>query len=97
MKLLIAFFTLISLASVSCKRDKASTPVKSDCINTDIANAGRESALRAFEYDSCSQARDSALLEIRATQQKLVSEGMPNSAKSYAAGAQSVIDSLINR
>jgi hypothetical protein len=36
-------------------------------------------------------------LEIRATEQKLKDEGMPNSAKSFIAGAQSVIDSLTQK
>jgi hypothetical protein len=93
--------TLISIiacvGAVACSHDKASTPVEPDKVNDDIANAGKEAALRALEYDSCSQERDSALLNIRATQQRLEAEGMSNSAKSYAAGAQSVIDSLIKR
>jgi hypothetical protein len=96
MKRLI-YIGIIAIAATACSHDKAKAPVKADEINADIANAGKEAALRAFEYDSCSQARDSALLEIRATEQKLKDEGMPNSAKSFIAGAQSVIDSLTQK
>jgi hypothetical protein len=93
----LIYTAIIAIATTACGNDKASKPVKPNEINDDIAEAGREAALRALEYDSCSQARDSALLEIRATEQRLRMEGMPNSAKSYAAGAQSVVDSLTQK
>jgi hypothetical protein len=96
MRYRIAYFAAACAVLAACNHDKSTTPVEPDKIDVDIANAGREAALRAFEYDSASQQRDSALLEIRATEQRLKSEGMPNSAKSYVSGAQTVIDSLLN-
>jgi uncharacterized lipoprotein YajG len=81
----------------ACSHSKEKAPVEPDKINEDIANAGREAALRALQYDSASQERDSALLEIRATEQRLKAEGMRNSAKSYVQGAQNVIDSLLGK
>jgi hypothetical protein len=93
----IVYIAAALVLITACSHDKAKAPVKPDEINEDIANAGREAALRALQYDSASQERDSALLEIRATEQQLKAEGMPNSAKSYVQGAQSVIDSLFNK
>jgi hypothetical protein len=97
MKHRIAYFTAVCAMLAACNHDKATTPVEPDKIDVDIANAGRDAALKAMQYDSASQERDSALLEIRATEQRLKAEGMPNSAKSYVQGAQAVIDSLLSK